>query len=357
MKNKIMIIGAYGAVGREVTIKLSRGQYEIILAGRNEKAASLLMKQEKINGTFRQVDVDALKDDDFLDVDTVAICLEKNNIKVLEKCIKNKVNYVDITPSYSIINAIEHKKDAILEAGIKVGVGIGIAPGVMNVLAEDMIVYFDKVESVNTYTMLGIGEQHGKNAVNWLINNLNVKYEVGTSSKRIVKSFSEPRKISLIGESKKRSFVRIDLADWHLIQNKHQNVQVDSWFAYDVDVITKSMAFFRQMGVFNLLKYGWYRKTYLALLQLGMRIGKKLGIGSDQYAVLVEVRGKKDNEEIIERRMLKGNCNSSITGEMCALSLKQISNNETGIYYMAALIHPRDLPIYNIEKKKSTDDK
>ena len=352
MKDRIMVIGGYGEVGRQVAIKLCSDGLNVIIAGRNEKEAKALIQSEKLTCSFRRVDVSRLGKEDFGNIHTVVMCLEKNNIGVLDECIKRKINYIDVTPSYTIIQEIEQRRKEIMEASIRVGVGIGIAPGISNVLAENLLSEWNEIREINTYLMLGLGERHGKNAISWFVNNLNRTYDVGRGQSKWVRSFTEPRKRKLIGETKARSFVRIDLADWHLLSHKYPNVKVNSWFAYDVDSMTKSVTLANQMGLFYCLKFERVKRRYEQLLNALLKLGRKIGIGTDRYAVMVEAIGVHNSKPIKEIRMIEGRCNSKITGEVCALCTKHLQDKQPGIYDMSDLVTLKELEGYQIKHSR-----
>ena len=102
--------------------------------------------------------------------------------------------------------------------GVILLLGVGIAPGLSNILAHELEKSFDNVMKVDSYLMLGIGEKHGLDGIKWLVNNITKKYYIiDNGLKKEVKCFTSPKKITLIGESKKRNFYHFDLADWHIM--------------------------------------------------------------------------------------------------------------------------------------------
>lgn len=244
MKDTIMVIDGYGQVGKHICNHLLLQNKHIIVAGRNKTKLNLFMleatqsiQQNKINNQANQlnsnnksnqdklsaiaarvVDVANWQDTYLEGVTTVIMALEQNNLEVMEACTRCGVNYVDITPTGTLIEAMEEKREEIQKSRIVACIGVGIAPGISNVICENLARQFSEIEEINSYLMLGIGEQHGSNAVDWLVENLGKSFYVNSDKTKLRKSFSDGRWAHLQGEKRKRRYVRIDLADWHIMK-------------------------------------------------------------------------------------------------------------------------------------------
>lgn len=338
MMKKIMIIGGYGQVGSYVCDNLQKQNIDFIVSGRNLEKCKHYVEKTGSNAECRLVDVTKWMDSSLENVETVVMCLEMNNMVVLEACIRCGVNYVDITPTGSIIEQFKRKKEEIAKAGIVVCVGVGIAPGVSNVLCEAMARKFDNIETINSYVMLGIGESHGKNAVSWLVNNLNVTYYENLDRNRKVQSFSEGRSIVLSGEKKKRRFVRIDMADWHIMKEKHMDASVNSWYAYDKNSITFLFEGMQKIGLLKILKYPKVKAFFMKMMGISMKLMKKIHFGTNQYAVMVEMKGTIKGKSVIKRDIVTGRENSIITAKVCAQTAQKLGDMSAGFYYMDELL-------------------
>ena len=197
----IMVIGGYGQVGGLVSEQLQ----QVIVAGRNMDKAEGFIKEKNINGRARKIDTKNIDKDDLEDVDTIIMCTEDHNIDVLLKCLEEGINYIDISPSYQVLKEIESYRDKIEEVKIRVVLGVGIAPGVSNLLCKEAAKEFDKVDSIDSYLMLGLGEKHGANAILWFLNNLTRKVNDGTSfvTKKVIDAFR-------VKKTRKQTFTRMD---------------------------------------------------------------------------------------------------------------------------------------------------
>lgn len=334
---KILVIGGYGQVGSRVCDNLLKMEKSVIVAGRDIKKCENYAKKSNFEMECRQLDVSNWSDQYLEQVETVVMCLEMNNMEVLEGCIRNKVNYVDITPTGALIEQIKERKEAVLEAGIAVCVGVGIAPGVSNVLCETLAEQFDVIEVIDSYIMLGIGESHGKNAVLWLVNNLNVVYDENLDKQHKVRSFSDGRNVILEGKEKHR-FVRIDMADWHIMKEKHREAKVNSWYAYDKNSITILFEILQKVGILRLLKSKTIKTLFEKFMEFNMKVMKKIHYGTDRYAIMVEIRGRKDGKTAVKRDRITGSENCLLTAKMCALTAVRMSEMTAGFYYMDEII-------------------
>lgn len=384
MKNTIMVIGGYGQVGKHICKYLLSKNKQVIVAGRNVTKLNLFImeatntinqnknanqnnddknknqanqnienkntnQENQYNPTnqysiepspaiaARVIDV-ANWQDSYLDgVGTVIMALEQNNMAVLEACTRCKVNYVDITPTGELIEAMEAKREQIKKSQIVACIGVGIAPGISNVMCENLARQFDKIEEINSYLMLGTGEKHGNNAVDWLVDNLGKSfYEDGDKTKRI-KNFSKGRWTHLQGEKRKRRFVAIDLADWHIMKREHPEAQVRSWYAYDQNAVTILFEGLQKIGLFNLLKIPKLKQAFTKIMSLEMSLMEKIHFGTDKYAVMVEIRGVRNGKDTVKRETFKGKVNSKVTGKAAAYTAFIMQDKKPGLYYMSEL--------------------
>lgn len=341
---KIMVIGGYGQVGRYICKYLAEMERQVVVAGRNiKKCESFLneLKEPKLESRF--VDVTKWKDHYLDEIETVVMATEMNNVEVLEACIRKKVNYVDITPSGILLDEMLSRRKKIGSSGIAVCLGVGIAPGVSNVLCEHLAREFEQISEINSYLMLGIGESHGKNAVKWMVDNLDKCFYENKDSKRMVRSFSDGRNIFLDSKRNKQRYVRLDLADWHIMKEKHAGALVNSWYAYDKNSITCLFEAFQKIGIFRLLKYQRIKTVFTKVMEINTKLMKKIHFGTDEYAIMLEVKGMINGKYMEKRDVLRGRGNSIITAKVCALVADRMSDLQSGLFYMDEIVSRDDI--------------
>ncbi len=155
--NRVVVLGGYGAVGREVVSGLHGYVPEIVVAGRD------LVKARAVDGAI-PMRIDLRSDDiERLDADAVVMCAESENVRVAEMCLRRGVHYVDVSASYEVLAGIE-KLGATKATGV---LSVGLAPGVTNLLAREF-----GGAGVEIGVLIGSGERHGPGAVEWTLDSL-----------------------------------------------------------------------------------------------------------------------------------------------------------------------------------------
>ncbi|GAA2426215.1 hypothetical protein GCM10010191_43400 [Actinomadura vinacea] len=166
MLKRVVIFGGYGAVGREAAKVLAVWFPEIVVAGRD------LAKARAVPGAVpMRVD---LRDDGGMwraldGADAVLMCVDEGNALVAEACLERGVHYVDVSASEDVLARVGRLGSADATAVL----GVGLAPGVTNLLAR-----LCGGAEVDVGVLLGTGERHGRAAVEWTLDALR---EVGPS--------------------------------------------------------------------------------------------------------------------------------------------------------------------------------
>ena len=167
---KILILGGYGAVGREAATALLRPapQPEVVVAGRNPHTA-----QPVPTTTSMRVDVSNRGDlaDALNGVDAVLMCAERDNARVARACLERGIDYVDVSASHHVLAGIEHLDDLARRHDATAVLSVGLAPGVSNLLARHCVER-SPAREVDIGVLLGSGEQHGRAALDWTLDGL-----------------------------------------------------------------------------------------------------------------------------------------------------------------------------------------
>lgn len=155
---RIVILGGYGAVGREAAAVLS-ASHDVVVAGRNPPATVP-------GATTLRVD---LRDDVESALDgayAVLMCAEVGNARIARACMERGVHYLDVTASHGTITEIR-----ALEGDATALLSVGLAPGVTNLLARHCV-ELTGARDVGIGVLLGGGERHGAAAVAWTLDGL-----------------------------------------------------------------------------------------------------------------------------------------------------------------------------------------
>lgn len=167
---KILILGGYGAVGREAAAALVRDlpTASVIVAGRNPDNA------RRIPGTT-PMRLDATDPGELATaltgVDAVLMCAERDNARVARACLARGIDYLDVSADHEVLADIAELDDLARRNDATAVLSVGLAPGVTNLLARHCLEH-SPVREVRIGVLLGTGEQHGPAALAWTLDGL-----------------------------------------------------------------------------------------------------------------------------------------------------------------------------------------
>ncbi|ASR39509.1 hypothetical protein BAY61_20585 [Prauserella marina] len=158
---RVVILGGYGAVGREVVAGLLGHVPDVVVAGRD------LAKAGTVAGaTPLRLD---LRDDDLslLDADAVVMCADQENVRGARACLARGVHYVDVSADHKVLTGIGELHNLAVEHEATAVLSVGLVPGVTNLLARSL-----NGDDTDIGVLLGLGEHHGPSAVRWTLDAL-----------------------------------------------------------------------------------------------------------------------------------------------------------------------------------------
>jgi hypothetical protein len=155
---RVVILGGYGAVGREAAAVLS-SSHDVVVAGRNPPAVVPGATAVRVD---LRGDVDGVLDG----AHAVLMCAEVDNARIARACMDRGVHYLDVTASHDTVAAIGE-----LEGDATALLSVGLAPGVTNLLARHCV-ELTGARDVEIGVLLGGGERHGAAAVAWTLDGL-----------------------------------------------------------------------------------------------------------------------------------------------------------------------------------------
>ncbi|MBD2065747.1 saccharopine dehydrogenase NADP-binding domain-containing protein [Funiculus sociatus GB2-A5] len=164
MTEQVLILGGSGRIGSSVAADLvAHTQAQVILTGRHE-AAGMSVTQE-LGSKVKFLGLD-LADDSVLR-DAIASCnlvihcagpFHYRDDRVLKLCIKEGVNYLDVSdhPSYTR-KALDCREEAAA-AGVTAIVNTGIFPGISNSMVRQCVEQLDETDRIHlSYLVSGSG--------------------------------------------------------------------------------------------------------------------------------------------------------------------------------------------------------
>ena len=350
MKNKILIVGGYGQVGKYVALELADAfPKKIIVAGRNIEKANAFAK--KHNDLFETLKLDIYDIENFAhsieNVKIVIMCLTPQNNNFAKYCIENGIHYIDLSPSYDVTKNIEQLRAEAENNHSTCVLGVGLAPGLSNLLVKKLKQNMPELQKVDINIMLGVGEAHGKDGIKWLLDNIQSNYVVNN---RKIKSFIKGKKTVFVEPLGKRSVYPFNFADQFIVSQTLQIENVLSYFCYDSKLTTFLVSFLKQIGLFGLLKYKSAYNIVFKCFNAILSINQKLKLGSDVYSIKIDATGIKDGKEHLCHAGVIGYNNSLLTGKIIVFVAKQLftKNLSRGVFYLEELFSLDDLNEYGI---------
>ena len=109
-KDKILVVGGYGHVGRTISTQLANHfPGRVIVAGRNYQKAEAFSQETEQTMLPLRLDISApdAYDDLLKNVSIVVMCLDQADTSFIEACLCRGIHYVDITATYSFLSKVE----------------------------------------------------------------------------------------------------------------------------------------------------------------------------------------------------------------------------------------------------------
>lgn len=337
LKDKIIVVGGYGQVGSVICHELGR-RYpgKVYAAGRHLDRAVHFSKLTKGKVLPLHFDVkEPTTDDFFKDVALVIMCLDLQKVDFVQACVDHEVNYLDITADYSIISKIETlrpKRSTIV-------LSVGLAPGLTNLLTKLGTERLDYVEEADIHILLGLGEAHGRAAIEWTINQLNSTYTVierGIEKK--VTGFSDGKHVLFPGGLGTRTTYRFNFSDQHVLPSTLGISSISTRLCFDSAFMTHVVAGLRRIGIIRWLEHPKIRKKVVDLLC-------KIKWGSEVYAVSIVATGILDGRLTRYQGSIRGTREFYATGRVATFAANQLYSNPQapGVFHMEQLFQPMDV--------------
>ncbi len=340
-QDKILIIGGYGAVGTIIASHLSR-RYpnKVIIAGRSiEKAQETALKLE--HGVSSMY-IDVAQPNSFgfsNEVKLVIMCLDIVNTAIVDYCIAHGIQYLDITANYDVMQTIESLHTKAVNNNVGLFLSVGLAPGLSNLLARYLSSQMKEMDTLDIFILLGIGEAHGDKAFQWTFDNINSTYYVkDNDTNQKLKSFTGKRTTDLLG---KKDFYLFNFSDQHVIAQNLNVKKVRTRLAFDVNILTRLVAWMRKWGLSGIYKYSWVQKIMTRILQKSI-------IGTNVFGVKVIASGKDQ----IMSAQINGLEEGNITALVAVLVASKIYSDKHlfGVQHLDQVID--DIPEFLEQLKK-----
>ncbi|MGE6630567.1 saccharopine dehydrogenase family protein [Bacillus sp. NPDC077027] len=330
MASRIMVIGGYGHVGKQICTHLSKmypGQ--VFAAGRNrQKAEQFSLKMKGAVQPF-QIDVMRPKHWDWLkETRLVIMCLDQEETTFAERCLRAGVDYIDISAKGTYLKKLASiKREAVKATAI---LSVGLAPGMTNLLAAKAASALDKVEEIDISVMLGIGDQHGRAAVEWTIDHLHYAYTlVENHQSKKVDSLTGGKRVNFGGSLGSRRVYRFPFSDQQTLPTTLQVPTVTTRLCLDSRASTFLLVWARRLGLTKLFDIPFIYEKAISSIQSSR-------MGTDQYALKIDAVGWKGQQQSKIELGLVGRDESQATANIAAAVAAHLYSKRfsKGIYHI-----------------------
>lgn len=301
MRNKIAVIGGHGQVGQYIVSALK--DKPLVLMGRSEIKMKDFLEKKSFNFEVRVMDINQIDTSLFEDIYAVMVCVDQKTTRLAEYCEEHAILYMDVTANSDYINTLQTlniKKTTIL-------IGVGIAPGLSNLLAQKILSEHQSSE-LSLEVILGLGDQHGDEAITWTIDQMLNPYQ------HRYHSLMRPmhKASNLIYEGKRYPTYNFNFVDQHRLNTIQDDTQVTTYFGFDIPIATHSVAFLAKTRLIYTLKWKWVQRLLRKMM-------KQPKFGSDQF--IVQVHNQEISYTVI------GHDEAQMTGRIAGLAAKRLVEN------------------------------
>lgn len=330
MRSQVMVIGGYGHVGQQICLQLSEvypGQ--IVAAGRSYEKAEKFSRHTKGKVRPYQLDVSEPLFSDWMDkTKLVIMCLDQEEPSFAEAVLRSGIDYIDISAKGTYMEQVAKLDQRHI--GATALLSVGLAPGLTNLLAAKAASMLSSVNQIDIGIMLGLGDQHGKSAIEWTLDHVHTDYVLTKHHQRKrVKSFTGGKRIDFGGSLGKRHAYQFPFSDQQTLPSTLRVPSVTTRLCFDSRAATRAFAFTRSLGMTSLLTVPKIKKRAISMIQSAQ-------MGTDQYAVKVEATGMDGNKIHQAALGIKGRDESQATAQVAIAAALHLLNRrfQTGVFHI-----------------------
>ncbi|BBI36465.1 saccharopine dehydrogenase family protein [Cohnella abietis] len=348
MKERIIVVGGYGHVGQMICKELAD-----YYPGKVYAAGRSLVRAEKFsnstNGKVKPLQLninEKISPHALDDVKLIIMCLDQTATAFVQLCLEKGIHYVDISAQDSFHSQVEKLQTTASAGHATALLSVGLAPGLTNLLALYANRLMDTLDTVDISIMLGMGDQHGKAAIEWTIDNLGTTYEViqGGIPTAVV-SFTDGKQTDFGTGLGRKIAYRFNFSDQHALPRTLGVPSASTRLCFDSVAVTGLLAWLRASGAFRLLKLKPIQNAVISLFG-------KSKFGKEMFAVKMDAWGKKGNEDIFIECMIQAKKEAEITAKVATEVAAAVyrSSFPHGIYHIEQLFELEDvlLPIHEL---------
>jgi saccharopine dehydrogenase (NAD+, L-lysine-forming) len=320
---RVLIVGGYGHVGSLVAQALVRQGHRIVIAGRDGARAEQFAATLGASGVRLDLSQPSEWDAALSDLTCVLVCIDQAGPAFARRVLERGIDYVDITASDHFFQSVEALAPIALATGATALLSVGLAPGLTNLLVAQAAARLDSATSARIALQLGLGEEHGRAAIDWMLNELAVS---STAPVFEAVQFKPDGQLTPAGP--------FGFADQHVVRRtlglRSATTLLSIESAFWTRVLFASRRLMRIRAIRRLTAFGISRLNW----------------GSENCALAVEVRGQQGGKEAVVRAGFSGQREAHITAQVTARVIEELPRvRKPGVFHteqLFSLEHLRD---------------
>ena len=226
MKKKILLLGGYGVLGRQICTMLAPDTaMECVVAGRDARRGQACA--DSLGVRFQAVDMAnppalrAALDGVFAVVDTCGP-FQGRTYSVAEACIAQGVHYVDVADARSYVEGFARLNESASERGCLLVTGAGTLLAVTSALVDSMIGHFDRITEIHIAISTGNRDARGPASLRSLLSYAGLPLPVMEQGNwRTHYGWSRPQNIRFPAPVGKRRVYLVDTPDLDIFPQRY----------------------------------------------------------------------------------------------------------------------------------------
>jgi saccharopine dehydrogenase-like NADP-dependent oxidoreductase len=195
MTDRVLILGGRGRIGSSVAQDLAtHTQAKITITGRSPETHNLPLGEREQYLALDLAEVDKLREA-IAHSDLVIHCagpFHYRDANVLQLCIEQGVNYIDVSDHRSYTSKALTYHEQAIAAGVTAVINTGIFPGISNSMVRQGVEQFDEAEKIKLYYLVGGSGGAGITVMRTTFLGLQHPFEAWIDGKwQVVKPYSE----------------------------------------------------------------------------------------------------------------------------------------------------------------------
>ena len=333
---KILVVGGYGDVGARVSEHMARlYPGRTVVGGRRGAVAERLANRIGDGTRAMQIDIgDATSVSAALEgVELVAVCLHDPKGLVVANAVERGLGYVDINADHQTLKAGLRLHAQAVASGARVVLGIGLAPGVTNLLAAKAARQVKEPTELVVGVLLSLYDEYGPQALGFMLEAASQPFpEPRLGSSRLVLPYTEPRPVWFGPDLGLRS------GRWFPFPDQFgfaETLGVDSaatLIALNPRWVDRTMA---TLATLRILRLSAQPRTRRALAWLLMRLP------GTAYSAPVRISATAKAADLTATALLEANGESSATAHALAIAASLLGETKAGVWLPEQVFDPK----------------